>query len=142
MITVLPTPAPPNSPTLPPFAYGAKRSTTLIPVSKISLFVLCSSNGGGSLWIDHFVSNFSSAPSSIKSPTTLKILPKTFSPTGTLIGVPRAVASNPLVSPSLISIAIVLTLLSPRCAAVSKTSLCILPSTLKFTSIASLILGK
>ena len=35
--TVLPTPAPPKSPTLPPFTYGARRSTTLIPVSKISV---------------------------------------------------------------------------------------------------------
>src|SRR5918996_1693673 len=34
--TVLPTPAPPNRPTLPPWAYGASRSTTLMPVSKIS----------------------------------------------------------------------------------------------------------
>ena len=37
MITVLPTPAPPNRPTLPPLAYGASRSITLIPVSNISV---------------------------------------------------------------------------------------------------------
>ena len=36
MSTVLPTPAPPKRPTLPPFTYGASRSMTLIPVSKIS----------------------------------------------------------------------------------------------------------
>ena len=36
MMTVLPTPAPPNRPILPPLAYGASRSTTLMPVSKIS----------------------------------------------------------------------------------------------------------
>ena len=34
--TVFPTPAPPNRPILPPFAYGASKSMTLIPVSKIS----------------------------------------------------------------------------------------------------------
>jgi hypothetical protein len=36
--TVLPTPAPPKRPILPPRTYGAIRSTTLIPVSKISTF--------------------------------------------------------------------------------------------------------
>ena len=36
MFTVFPTPAPPNSPTFPPFANGQTKSITLIPVSKIS----------------------------------------------------------------------------------------------------------
>ena len=35
--TVLPVPAPPKRPILPPFTYGAIRSTTLRPVSKISI---------------------------------------------------------------------------------------------------------
>ena len=48
--TVLPTPAPPNNPILPPFM-GANKSTTLIPVSKISTFVDNSSNPGACLWI-------------------------------------------------------------------------------------------
>ena len=38
MRTVLPTPAPPNRPTLPPRTNGAIRSMTLIPVSKTSIF--------------------------------------------------------------------------------------------------------
>ena len=41
--TVFPTPAPPNRPILPPFAYGQIRSTTLIPVSRISVAGICSS---------------------------------------------------------------------------------------------------
>ena len=49
--TVLPTPAPPNSPTLPPLMYGAIRSTHLRPVSKISIFGERSRNAGGSRWI-------------------------------------------------------------------------------------------
>ena len=49
--TVLPTPAPPKRPILPPRTYGAIRSTTLMPVSKISIFDESSSNGGGSRWI-------------------------------------------------------------------------------------------
>ena len=43
--TVLPTPAPPKRPILPPRTYGAIRSTTLMPVSKISTFGERSSNG-------------------------------------------------------------------------------------------------
>ncbi len=35
MRTVLPTPAPPNRPILPPLAVGASRSTTLMPVTRI-----------------------------------------------------------------------------------------------------------
>ncbi len=46
--TVLPTPAPPNRPILPPLIYGARRSTTLIPVSRISTSVDNSSNVGAS----------------------------------------------------------------------------------------------
>ena len=49
--TVLPTPAPPNRPILPPRTYGAIRSTTLMPVSKISIFGVRSLNAGGSRWI-------------------------------------------------------------------------------------------
>ena len=44
--TVLPTPAPPNKPILPPRRYGANKSTTLIPVSKIESFVSKSTNAG------------------------------------------------------------------------------------------------
>jgi hypothetical protein len=38
--TVLPTPAPPNKPILPPRRYGANKSTTLIPVSKMMVLFL------------------------------------------------------------------------------------------------------
>ena len=37
MMTVLPTPAPPKTPTLPPLANGAMRSMTLMPVSNTSV---------------------------------------------------------------------------------------------------------
>ena len=49
--TVLPTPAPPNRPILPPRTYGVSRSSTLIPVSRISVLGSSWSNGGGSRWI-------------------------------------------------------------------------------------------
>ena len=44
--TVLPTPAPPNKPILPPFAYGSIKSITLIPVNKTSVETDKSSNFG------------------------------------------------------------------------------------------------
>jgi hypothetical protein len=44
--TVLPTQ--PNKPILPPRRYGANKSTTLIPVSKIEGFVSNSVNAGAS----------------------------------------------------------------------------------------------
>ena len=46
MTTVLPTPAPPNRPILPPFKKGWIRSMTFTPVSNISICVDCSSNAG------------------------------------------------------------------------------------------------
>jgi hypothetical protein len=51
MMTVLPTPAPPNSPILPPRRYGSSRSTTLMPVSNICISVDWSSSDGASRWI-------------------------------------------------------------------------------------------
>jgi len=51
MITVFPTQAHPNKPTFPHFNIGAIKSTTLIPVSNTSAFVVNSLNFGASLWI-------------------------------------------------------------------------------------------
>ena len=44
--TVLPTPAPPKRPILPPLAYGSIKSITLIPVNNTSVAVERSSNRG------------------------------------------------------------------------------------------------
>jgi hypothetical protein len=35
IVTVFPTPAPPNKPIFPPLAYGANKSITFIPVTRI-----------------------------------------------------------------------------------------------------------
>ena len=51
MMIVLPTPAPPKMPVLPPFVNGAIRSITFTPVSKTSTRVVCSSKGGAGRWI-------------------------------------------------------------------------------------------
>ena len=91
--TVLPTPAPPNRPILPPFAYGARRSITLIPVSRISTAGFCSSNEGGSRWMTQCSSPSRESPPSTVSPRTLNRRPSVLSPTGTLIPLPVAVTS-------------------------------------------------
>lgn len=67
--------------------------------------------------------------SSIGSPMTFIILPKVSGPTGILIGAPVSMTSCPLTRPYVESIAIVLTLESPRCCATSSTNLFSTPST-------------
>jgi len=53
--------------------------------------------------------------SSIGSPITFIILPKVSGPTGIMMGFPVSITGYPLTSPSVESIAIALTLLSPKC---------------------------
>ena len=45
--TVLPTPAPPNRPILPPCTYGVSRSMTLMPVTSCSVLPSSWSKAGG-----------------------------------------------------------------------------------------------
>ena len=120
--TVLPTPAPPNRPILPPRVYGASRSMTLMPVSRICGFGSRSSNSGGARWIDQrsALSGISS-PLSIASPSTLKMRPSVTSPTGTEMGAPVSSTSLPRARPSVASIATARTRSSPRCCCTSAT---------------------
>ena len=122
MITVLPTPAPPNNPTLPPLAYGASRSTTLIPVSNISVVGVSSSTVGAARWIgQRSTSSGRSGPRSMGSPNRLKIRPSVTRPTGTVIGAPVSITSVPLERPSVVSMATARTRSSPRCCCTSHT---------------------
>ncbi len=128
--TVLPTPAPPKRPTFPPFTYGASRSMTLMPVSKISMRGTRSSNFGASRWIGQrsFALTSSGLPS-ITSPSTLKMRPSVASPTGTEIGAPVSLTSAPRASPSVESIATARTRSFPRCCCTSAIrSVCSPPS--------------
>src|SRR5262249_17091528 len=112
--TVLPTPAPPKRPILPPRTYGAIRSTTLIPVSKISTFGDRSWNSGGSRWIGQRSAADTSPFSSIGSPITFHSRPSVTSPTGTEIGAPVSMTSVPRARPSVESRATARTRSSPR----------------------------
>src|SRR4051794_33469473 len=121
IVTVLPTPAPPKRPTLPPRTYGAMRSTTLMPVSKISIFADSSPNSGGSRWIGQRSPVAASLPST-GSPMTFQMRPSVWSPTGTEIEVPVSVTSVPRERPSVESMATARTRSSPRCCCTSAIS--------------------
>ncbi len=96
MSTVLPTPAPPNRPILPPLTYGASRSSTLMPVSSISVFGSRSAKAGALRWISHrsLTSSFSPGLRLRQSPMALKTWPLVMSPTGTEIADPVSVTSR------------------------------------------------
>ena len=123
--TVLPTPAPPNIPILPPFVNGEIKSITFIPVSRISGVVFCSESFGDGLCIGAKSLSFLliSPNPSTACPNTLNILPKVFSPTGTEIGALVLTTLSPLFNPSVEPKAIVLTSKLSIWNIVSKTSL-------------------
>jgi len=98
--TVLPTPAPPNNPILPPLGKGANKSTTLMPVSRISDTgsTLYSSGNWGRMEVG---SDLSIGPfPSMGCPNTSSTLPKTESLTEICIGLPVSTTRSPLDSPS------------------------------------------
>src|SRR3712207_6460345 len=91
--TVLPTPAPPNRPILPPCTYGVSRSMTLMPVSSISVLPSSWSNDGALRWMpQRSPVNFRSGASR-QSPSALNTWPSTWPATS-------AVPSFALVCPS------------------------------------------
>ncbi len=120
--TVLPSPAPPKRPILPPRTNGAIRSMTLIPVSKISAFGERSRNAGGSRWIGQRSAPSARSPWSTGSPSTFQRRPSVTLPTGTLMGAPVSTTSTPRGRPSVESIATARTRSSPRCCWTSAIS--------------------
>src|SRR5659263_392335 len=113
MRTVLPTPAPPNRPILPPCTYGVSRSSTLMPVCSISVWLSSSSNFGGSRWIGQRSVTVNFDASSLRqSPVTFHTRPLVTSPTGTLIGAPVSYTAEPRRMPSVGLSAIARTTLS------------------------------
>src|SRR6266576_3269377 len=120
-ITVLPVPAPPKSPIFEPLANVQIRSITLIPVSRISTLACCSEIGGAGLWIGHLVPPSGVGSSSIELPTTLNIRPRVSTPTGTDMEAPVACTGSPRRMPSVASMAMHRTTLSPMSDETSRT---------------------
>jgi hypothetical protein len=120
--TVLPTPAPPNRPILPPFAKGHRRSTTLRPVSNTSEIGSCSSKAGAGRWIGQDSPDGSSPRDSVSSgiPSRLKSRPFVRSPTGTVIAAPESATLMPRRQPSVVDIATQRATSFPRCWATSR----------------------
>ena len=123
MSTVLPTPAPPNRPILPPLTYGVSRSMTLMPVQKTSVLASSWSNGGGWRWMPQRSVIFSDDSSTSSGlPRAFQTWPLVTSPTGTVIASPVSRTSAPRTRPSVGCMEIARTRLSPRCWATSSVS--------------------
>src|SRR6266508_80699 len=122
-MTVLPVPAPPKRPILEPLAKVQIRSMTLIPVSRISTLACCSDTGGAGRWIGHLVVPSGVGSSSMALPTTLNMRPSVSTPTGTEIEAPVACTWSPRRMPSVASIAVQRTTLSPMSDDTSRTIL-------------------
>src|ERR1700694_3158692 len=122
-MTVLPLPPPPTSPIVEPWAKVQIRSMTLIPVSRISTLGCCSDSGGASRWIGHRFVPAGLGSSSIAFPITLKRRPSVSTPTGTEMGEPVACTGSPRRIPSVESIPMHRTTLSPMSDATSSTTL-------------------
>src|SRR3989440_825887 len=92
-----------------------------MPVMRISASVDWSVKGGGGWWIGRRCSCGTGPASSTGSPITLIMRPSVPSPTGTAIGWPVSATSWPRTRPSVVSMAMVRTVDSPRCWATSST---------------------
>ncbi len=119
IVTVLPTPAPPKRPILPPLANGQMRSITLMPVSSSSTEGESSSNRGAGWWIERSSLLFTGPRSSIGRPSTSITRPRVAGPTGTEIGAPVFFTFMPRRRPSLEPSAMVRTMPSPSCCSTS-----------------------
>ena len=126
-MTVLPRPAPPNRPALPPRTNGVSRSMTLMPVSNTSVLVDRSASGGGSRWIGQRSSALTGPRPSIGSPSRLNTRPSVALPTGTVTGPPVSTHSWPRTRPSVLPRATQRTRPPPRCCCTSPVRLILTP---------------
>ena len=120
--TVLPTPAPPKSPILPPLLYGSSRSMTLMPVASISVPIVRFSNSGAGWCMGRNLERSRVGRLSMASPMTLSSRPLIWSPVGTAMGCPRSSTLTPRCRPSVLSIATQRTVSSPMCCSTSRMS--------------------
>ena len=118
-MTVLPRPAPPNRPALPPRTNGVSRSMTLMPVSNSSVLGDSSANCGGSRWIGRRSVALTGPRPSIGSPSRLNTRPSVSLPTGTVTGAPVSRTSMPRSRPSVEPRATQRTRPPPRCCCTS-----------------------
>src|SRR5271168_2810709 len=94
---------------------------TLMPVTRISADVVWSAKAGASRWMLARRLWGIGPASSTGSPMTFMMRPRQPGPTGTVIGPPVSTTGWPRVRPSVVSMAMVRTVFSPRCWATSRT---------------------
>ena len=97
--TVLPTPAPPNRPALPPRSSGISTSITLMPVSNISDLVERRASGGGARCTERHWTSSGAASRSMALPNTSNIRDRIPLPTGAFSGPPVSSTGMPRASP-------------------------------------------
>jgi hypothetical protein len=97
--TVLPTPAPPKSPALPPRSRGTSTSMTLMPVSKTSDLVDRRTSGGGARCTERHSTSVGSASRSMTLPNTSNIRESVPLPTGACSGPPLSSTDMPRARP-------------------------------------------
>src|ERR1019366_793652 len=97
--TVLPTPAPPNSPALPPRSSGTSTSMTLMPVSKTWDLLERLAKAGGSRWMVRHSTSDGAGWRSMALPNTSNIRERMLLPTGTFNGPPVSSTAMPRASP-------------------------------------------
>ena len=97
--TVLPTPAPPNMPPLPPRSSGASTSMTLMPVSKTSDVVARRANAGGARCTERHCTSVGAGWRSIALPKTSNMRERMAGPTGAFSGPPVSMAGMPRARP-------------------------------------------
>ena len=125
--TVLPTPAPPNRPALPPRSSGTSTSIILMPVSKVSeRFERAASDGGSRCTERHCTSlptSPSGAPPSMVLPNTSNMRESVARPTGAISGPPVSCTAMPRARPCVGVSAMPRTCCASRCAMTSMTML-------------------
>ena len=93
MMMVLPVPAPPKMPDLPPLRNGAIRSMTLTPVSNTRSAWIAPQTAAQA--VNGIIDVAGDRTLPIDCPKTLKIRPSVASPTGTMIGEPVSIGLDP-----------------------------------------------
>ena len=128
MMTVLPTPAPPNRPILPPCRYGSSRSMTLMPVSNIFNSVDCCSSVGAEPVNRPMLFRLDRTDPGSRPARRARSARGRASagPTGTEIAAPVSITAMPRCRPSVGFIATVRTRFSPRCCSLRRRCLSLL----------------
>ena len=126
--TVLPTPAPPNRPALPPRSSGTSTSMTLIPVWNTSERVERCASGGGDWCTERHCTSVGAGCWSMAWPNTSNMRDRMPLPTGACSGPPLSTTGMPRARPWVGVSAMPRTCCASRCASTSIMICCSSPA--------------